>query len=374
MEQGEATERGHSRWQRIARDLGALRVLAIGTGLYLLAGSVFLASVGANPIDLIGGIGRSFVTFFYMASLILPWWAIPLVLLPFVVSRKLRQHVWRQRSPILVSIMLCSLFTFMFGLVKNRMVLAAPFWADDLFTQLDLMLHFGHSPRDLLDWLAPLHTGKLLGFYFNGWVFLATFFPVMLVAFDPDVRRRNLFTVLWMLCWCGLGNAAAMSGMSYGPIFADLFPGGPAEAHPGALALLQREDARSLLATKMFLWNSFTGETEMLGSGISAFPSVHVGMATVLGLYLVRLGGDLSRCPGVSARFCLTLRVGTLAIAVLYVCCYEVLSVYLGWHYAVDGYASILMVGGGYLALARCGAFARLLSHSSVTARARDLA
>lgn len=329
-----------------------LRPLALGTVLYLLAGSAFLSHVGADPIDLVGGVGRSVMMFFLLATVLVPWWLLPALAAPVLLSGRLRRKLHQRALPVLLSIVLCSLFTFMFGLVKNRMSLVVPFWADDALTQLDLLLHFGLAPRDLLLWLEPLQIGRLFKLYFNSWVFLATFFPVLLIAFDDNLERRRTFTILWMLCWAGLGNVIALAGMSYGPIFADLFPGGPAPAHQGVLAMLERADASSLLATKMSLWRAYTGESQMLGSGISAFPSVHVGMATVIGLYLARIGADAARSRGAQPRRAAGLRWGGRALGMLNVIFYAVLSVYLGWHYAVDGYASILVIGGLYAALA----------------------
>jgi len=326
-------------------------ILAIGTALYLAAGSIFLAYVGASPIDLVFGLGSAFTNFIKMAADLMPWWMLPVVAAPIAMSGALRSRLWDQRASLVLSIMMCSVFTVIFGLVKNRMSLAVPFWADEFFTDLDLFLHFGHSPHDLLGWLAPLNTEQLLGFYFSSWVFLATFFPVLLIALDGDRERRRMFIILWMLCWVMLGNVFAMFGMSYGPIFADLFRGGPVEAHRNALELLQRDDARILLGIKMLLWQSYEGKTSMPGSGISAFPSVHVGMATVIGLYISTRGTAVARQLNVPSHLSQAILWGVRFAAILYVATYLVLSVYLGWHYAVDGYASILLIGGAYAVL-----------------------
>ncbi len=352
MAQGEEFAQIATPRAKRASVMGDSDLLARGTALYLAFGSLFLLAVDASPLDVIRGLETAFSNFFRMAAAMIPWWALPVVLAPLALSGRLRRHLWAQRSPLLLSIMLCGLFTFMFGLVKNRMSLVVPFWADDIFTQVDLALHFGHSPRDLLLWLSPFGTEGLLKLYFSSWVFLATFFPVLLIAFDADRDRRRVFTLLWMFCWIGLGNVFAIVGMSYGPIFADLFPNGPAAAHQGALDMLQREDARRLLATKMFLWRAYTGESPTLGSGISAFPSVHVGMATLIGIYLARRGADAARAFVLSAGRRLALIWGTRLIGGIYVATYVILSVYLGWHYAVDGYASILLIGTVYALLA----------------------
>jgi membrane-associated phospholipid phosphatase len=72
------------------------------------------------------------------------------------------------------------------------------------------------------------------------------------------------------------------------------------------------------------LWSGYIGATK--GSiGISAFPSMHVAMAVLFALYATRR----SRLVGLLMwAFAAIIMVG---------------SVILGWHYAVDGYASVLI-------------------------------
>ena len=71
------------------------------------------------------------------------------------------------------------------------------------------------------------------------------------------------------------------------------------------------------------------------GSGISAFPSLHVAMMTVVALYLAGFGW-IGKAVGVA-----------LVSAVLFV------SVWIGYHYAIDGYASIGAVLAAHWALRR---------------------
>ncbi|WP_348626143.1 phosphatase PAP2 family protein [Mesorhizobium sp. LNJC403B00] len=72
------------------------------------------------------------------------------------------------------------------------------------------------------------------------------------------------------------------------------------------------------------VWSGYIGATP--GSlGISAFPSMHVAMAVLFALYATRR----SRLAGLLMwAFAAIIMVG---------------SVVLGWHYAVDGYASVLI-------------------------------
>jgi membrane-associated phospholipid phosphatase len=74
-----------------------------------------------------------------------------------------------------------------------------------------------------------------------------------------------------------------------------------------------------------YLWMLHSLGQTGFGSGISAFPSVHVGLAVFNALF----AWEYSR------------RLGILAFA--YAGLIEVTSVYLGWHYAIDGYAAAIV-------------------------------
>ena len=76
------------------------------------------------------------------------------------------------------------------------------------------------------------------------------------------------------------------------------------------------------------LWNAYAKGEPFLGSGISAFPSMHVALSTLI--FLLARGTN---------RW-----LGWMGLA--YLAFTLIGSVHLGWHYALDGYASILLVVG----------------------------
>lgn len=329
------------------------RVLAFGVLLYCAVASVLMMHRGVDPLSSIPELVPSLFMFFAMATLVVPWWGVALAVLPLVAIGAMRRRLWQQAGQILAAIFFCVAFLLMFGRVKSFLPNFVPFWADDLFTRADRFVHFGFAPRAFLSWLAPFNASLLETLYLNSWVFAATFFPVLLIAFDASRVRRRVFILLWLLCWIVLGNLLAVAFMSYGPIFADMFSGGDTGAHRDVLALLSQKEAGGLLAVKMHLWSAYSGSQNQLGSGISAFPSVHVGMATVFGLYIARLARDYSGKWPPALGGAQALLWGGRAIGGCCVGFYLVLSVYLGWHYALDGYASIAIMGAFYLALLR---------------------
>lgn len=84
---------------------------------------------------------------------------------------------------------------------------------------------------------------------------------------------------------------------------------------------------------QQLLWLLHQNHDVAIGSGISAFPSIHVAMVTLYCFFAYELNH----------------RVGHLALAYLVVI--QVSSVLLGWHYAIDGYASMVAVALIYFAV-----------------------
>lgn len=329
------------------------RVLPVFTLIYLIFGSLFLAATGSNPFLVLAVVAREFSEVGRMVYNLVPAWVHIGIATCFVIIGPLRQRLKARLVPAVAALVCCLAFVCMFSSVKANMNIVSPFWADDLLTSVDVAFHFGRTPHELFGWMAKWNTSNLSLFYLNSWVLIATFFPAILIFCDPNEARRRQFILLWLAAWVVLGNVVAILFLSYGPIFADMFPNGNVDAHASALALFERDDAGLHLYVKEKLWMSYSGESNTLGSGISAFPSVHVGMAMVLGLYIHRIGCDLAqfaRLKSVVARWLPS--IASVAAAG-YVFVYLALSIYLGWHYAVDGYASIAIIGGLYFALIR---------------------
>ena len=69
------------------------------------------------------------------------------------------------------------------------------------------------------------------------------------------------------------------------------------------------------------------------GAAISAFPSMHVAVATIWAIYMTE-----------RSWFFAPVAIG-FAVTILF------LSVYTGWHYAVDGYVSIAVILAIYAAV-----------------------
>ncbi len=264
-----------------------------------------------------------------VAALMIP----VLLALPFVMGwRRFLSNLSLLGYALIASVVLQTAFSFL----KSTIPAIVPFYADPALAAADRWLHGGNDPWEIshrigahlpMDWLLPV--------YLSVWTVPALGLAVVLTVADADRERIARFLVLYLFCWIFLGNILAILGASVGPVFYDALEGG------GRFAGLQVALAQSGLtdgtvgAIQAYLWRSYAEQGMAIGSGISAFPSVHVGIATLTALYLMERSRWLA-IPGFA-----------FLAAILF------LSVYTGYHYAIDGYASIVLMAGAWAMLRR---------------------
>jgi membrane-associated phospholipid phosphatase len=216
-----------------------------------------------------------------------------------------------------------------FGLVKTSMPYIIPFWSDPVLANLDAALHFGFDPWQLAYGLADyLPIDFVLSMYLGAWAFPALCFPMLLATLDTDGARVRRYLLLFVFAWVLIGNVVALAFMSVGPVFYDLLLG--TERFAGLISALatgpiQNTDYPDVQAN---LWHVYINNGQAFGSGISAFPSVHVSVAMVAFLYMAERSRWLA------------------PVGFVFLLCILFLSVYTGYHYAVDGYTSILIMLG----------------------------
>lgn len=199
-----------------------------------------------------------------------------------------------------------------------------PFYADGFLAWIGKTLHGDYPWRlahsVLPDWLSPF----LVTLYGNVWMSL-WFSAVIAAAFIADRRLATHYLVSMALALivCGTILAAALS--SVGPIYYDQFYGG--ERFADLLDTLKSGAAFApVLSAANYLFSSHQHAIADAGTGISAAPSVHVAIATLNAFFFTRI----NRWLGLVAW--------AFAAAILFG------SVYLGWHYVVDGYISVAVV------------------------------
>ncbi|PZV36515.1 phosphatase PAP2 family protein [Mesorhizobium kowhaii] len=187
-----------------------------------------------------------------------------------------------------------------------------------------MLIHFGQPWRHLHA-VVPGWIASVLGLCYGPLWFAQWFGFVLLAAFLPNDRLRIRYLFSFAATLLLLGTVLRAAGASAGPIFYDRMFGGDRFADLTA-ALASIPSGAMTLGTSDYLYASYTDNSAVFGVGISAMPSIHVAMAFLNALFL----SSLNRRLGI---------VGwTYAASILFG------SVYFGWHYALDGYVSIVGV------------------------------
>jgi len=196
-------------------------------------------------------------------------------------------------------------------------------WADPLLADADFWL-FGVDPWRLVDpFLAPV--GQVIDGFYAFWILILQLtFAAALFTRPSALKSRVFITFFVAMALVGVfGQFVLPSG---GPIFwSRLGFGHRFDALPSA--------PHTRLAAD-YLWRKYLGESVDFATGISAFPSMHVTMTAWIVLTVHALFPKWLR-PFAWAYF-LVILTG---------------SVYLGWHYLMDGLGGVIgAIGSWYLA------------------------
>ena len=213
-----------------------------------------------------------------------------------------------------------------FHMIKVCIPQITVFWADDAFARLDRVLHGSQDAfflyHGLLGEVIP--NAAVVTAYFPVWLTIAYVYPALVAAFEPDEARAIRHIRLHFISWVLLGTVVALIFASAGPIYVALLTGAEDFAYLDAFLQADQAAFAGVIHLQRELWTEHS--TGALGSGISAFPSLHVAAATLPVVWLVDRFGWYGL---ISALFPAMIQYG---------------SVLTGFHYAVDGYASVVVV------------------------------
>ncbi len=217
-------------------------------------------------------------------------------------------------------------FMSAFTSMKMLIPVIQPFIWDEIFAVLDRTLHGGMDPWRLLHPLLghpPMTTA--VNFIYNLWFFVmfgALYWQLFSLA-NPQLRMQFFYS--FFLSWIVNGTLLAILYSSAGPCFYAEFTGSDYFAPlMDYLHGAQQVSPVWALTTQDMLLESYREYGIGLGTGISAMPSMHVSIAFIIALAGWRTG----RWPGIALT--------------AFLFCILIGSVHLGWHYAIDGYASLL--------------------------------
>jgi hypothetical protein len=224
---------------------------------------------------------------------------------------------WRRLVFLLVALQIVALGSSAFGALKAAMPKTVPFWLDQPLYRAEAYV-FGAPPWQ---WTQ----------YFLGWatpgieLIYSTFVPTHLAAtfavvfLKPSPLKTRALVSLFLI-WLLLGIVAAYALSSAGPIFYDRVYGGDTVA--GLNDTLRH--APIAVRTADSLWMLHELARPAIGNGLSAMPSMHVGLTLWLALVLRK-----TRAAPLAWTYFALIFLG---------------SVHLGWHYVSDGLVASLGV------------------------------
>lgn len=219
------------------------------------------------------------------------------------------------------------LFMSTFSSFKSLIPLINPFSWDPVFAKIDGIIHGGVHVWEIYHPLlgTPIITSAL-NFLYNIWflIFFGVLYWQVFSLRDPRLRMQYLLSCI--LSWVLIGTVAASIFSSAGPCYYGRIIDGDNIYQPLMEYLSVAKESYPVWAlnTQENLWESYKQSKTSLGSGISAMPSMHVSMAVLFAL----VGWRSNRITGIILSF--------YAVIIM------IGSVHLGWHYAVDGYVSII--------------------------------
>jgi len=211
--------------------------------------------------------------------------------------------------------------------IKPEVTAVAPFWADELFADIDHAI-FRTDPWRLFQGIDLTFHAWAYSFF---WAVAIMGTLIWLLAQKPSFERSASLLSYFAL-WSIFGPIGQMLGSSAGPIFYQRIGLGDrfAELNANIPEITQK--------LSDYLWDMQENGVLDVGAGVSAMPSLHI--ATVTWIYLA-FRGQRSRLAPAAALFALYIWA---------------LSVALGWHYAVDG---IVGACGAVVARWGCAAYLR---------------
>ncbi|HVV65285.1 MAG TPA: phosphatase PAP2 family protein [Rhizomicrobium sp.] len=227
-----------------------------------------------------------------------------------------------------------------FSAIKDDIPLIAPFSWDQTFAHWDMMLGLGRAPWTYLQpWLGYPPITAAINFCYDAWFFVM-FGALTAQAFSARPGElRMQFLLAFTLSWFIAGNMLALAFSSAGPCYFGLLhlPHDPYAAQMAYLRATAAHWPVWSVNVQDALWRYYIGQQTSVG-GISAMPSMHVAVATIIAM----LGWRLNRAAGWAlSLFALVIVVG---------------AIHLAWHYFVDTIAGASL---GFVFWAVAGRIAR---------------
>ena len=333
--------------QRVLRVFGAHRPFIILTFLYALVGWVVVQGTG-QPDRLSLFQYNGVIPVITALCLVGFAFGYPVYVMVFVRPKRLLRYlandlrgVWLVPERILggaIVFLLLPTVISIYSSIKVLIPFLQPYDWDVTFLAWDRLLHGGYDPWTLIQPMLgyPIVT-SVVNFLYNLWFFVL-YGMLFWQAFSlRDRFLRMQFLLTMVLVWALLGGLLATLWSSAGPVYFGRVTGlaDPFVALMDYLRSVAEVHSVWAVETQEKLWQAHASGEGMIGGGISAMPSVHVATSVTFALLTWRVHRWLG------ALF--WLYAGVIMIG----------SVHLAWHYAVDGYVSLVLTSALWVLVGR---------------------
>ena len=307
------------------------RDVAILAAAIVTVFAVCMASTGLSAFRLVSYLAN-LILFGYVTLAWLAVWILKMLAIdrPDAPTKVIINTLFRRGlAPRYISalVILTSLIAFMpaFSAIKSHMAVFNNFSWDGAFIDLDRQIHGDDAWRVLQPVVGYPIVTSILSVFYHLWLMLlyvGSFYFVL--SQNPELRQR--YFIAYLLCWSIIGVGLATAFSSVGPCFVEPIIG--RQDFQPLMEYLQYANQQYpvlVLRVQDMLLTKYQTADGSLGSGISAMPSMHVAHAFLFFLAVRRISRAAAWLFGI---FFVVIMIG---------------SVHLAYHYAVDGYVSIIV-------------------------------
>ena len=219
-------------------------------------------------------------------------------------------------------------FKSTFASIKQAIPEINDFSWDLRLSQIDFIIHFGNHPWQML-WpiISNEYLLRIIDTLYMVW-FIVLIAISLTMAWSKKRRLRYNYFITTLLIWIVLGSFLGTIFSSGGPCYFEKITHSEQNPYQDLISKLQEYNLTKRLwavQNQIGLWNAKLNNKWLPFGGISAMPSIHVAMSVLFAI----VGFHINRFIGL--------------VFIIYVLLIQIGSVALGWHYAIDGYVSVIL-------------------------------